>query len=51
MVSEALSRGAGLQDVIAMLSHSRIGTTLRCDRSAINRTRLAAQTLEDRLKK
>jgi integrase len=50
MVSEALGRGAGLRDVMAVLGHSRIETTLRYDHSALARMRLAAQALEDRIK-
>jgi len=42
MVSEALGRGAGLRDVMAVLGHSRIETTLRYDHSAIGRMRLDA---------
>jgi len=51
MVSEALGRGTGLRDVMTVLGHSRIETTLRYDHSAIDRMRLAAEALEDRVKK
>jgi len=51
MVSEALGRGAGLDDVMRVLGHSRIETTLRYDHSAMARMRLAMQALEDKIPK
>jgi len=51
MVSEALVRGAGLKDVVPVLSHSRVETTFRYDHSALDRMRNVAQALEDRIKK
>jgi len=51
MVSEALGRGAGMDDVMRVLGHSQLSTTLRYDHSAIARMRLAMQALEDKIPK
>ena len=51
MVSEALGRGVGLADIMAVLGHHDIATTLRYQHSDLGRMRRAMEALEEKLKK
>lgn len=51
MVSESLGRGVGLQDVMAILGHSTLATTLQYNHASFDRQKKAMETLESRIKK
>lgn len=51
MVSESLGRGVGLQDIMAILGHSRVETVMRYDHASFDRQKKAMETLESRIKK
>lgn len=46
MVSRALGRGVGISDIMAILGHSRVDTTMRYVHSDFGRMRKAMKTLE-----
>lgn len=51
MVSEALGRGASLTDIMKILGHSQIETTLKYVHSDFERMKKAMQVLEEKAKK
>ena len=51
MVSEALGRGASLTDIMKILGHSQIETTLKYVHSDFERMRKAMEVLEEKAKK
>jgi len=51
MVSEALGRGVGLADVMRILGHSQISTTMRYLHPDFSRMKKAMQVLEKKTKK
>ena len=51
MVSEALGRGASLTDIMKILGHSQIETTLKYVHSDFGRMKKAMEVLEEKIKK
>lgn len=51
MVSEAMGKGVGLADIMKVLGHSQIETTLKYVHSDFSRMKKAVQVLENRTKK
>ena len=51
MVSEALGRGVGLKDIMEILGHSRIETTMKYQHSSFERMKKAVEILEEKTKK
>lgn len=51
MVSEALGRGVGLADVMAILGHSQVQTTLRYQHTDLDRMRKAMEALDEKTPK
>lgn len=51
MVSEALGRGVGLADVMKVLGHSQIETTMKYIHPDFSRMKKAVQVLEEKTKK
>ena len=51
MVSEALGRGVGLADVMAVLGHSQVQTTLRYQHADLDRMRKAMEVLDEKTPK
>jgi len=51
MVSEALGRGASLTDIMKILGHSQIETTLKYVHSDFKRMKIAMEVLEEKAKK
>lgn len=51
MVSEALGKGVGLADIMKVLGHSKVDTTLRYLHDDENRMKKAIEVIEERLLK
>lgn len=51
MISEALGKGASIADIMKVLGHSQIETTLKYVHSDFSRMKKAMDVLEERTKK
>ena len=51
MVSEALGRGVGLADIMALLGHVDVSTAMRYQHADLGRMRRAMEALDEKLKK